>query len=145
MSTAPRTVTNADVLAFIGVNAIPRGYLYTLVWISQIKRDLKHSGLSASGRLELLDMLNSCTEHAWLSPGMVAAVEPMDDRALTIAAEAGKLGDGKVLDVYAKHFATFAALNPSLLAALEMIPGTRTPHDQGIERNILDEMQSLSQ
>lgn len=133
MSTAGRTVTNADVQAFVCANGIPPSYLYTMVWISEIKRDLGHPGLSATGRLELLDMLNSCTEHAWLSPGMVAAVEPMDDRALTIAAEAGKLGDGKVLDVYAKHFATFAALNPSLIAALEMMPATSSLKEEFAE------------
>jgi hypothetical protein len=39
--------------------------------------------------------------------------------------EARKLDAGKILDVFADHFATFAVLNPSLIAALEMIPGCR--------------------
>jgi hypothetical protein len=61
----------------------------------------------------------------------------MCDKALQIAAEAMKLGDGGfppeggarrpgTLDMFASHFMTFASLNPSLVTALKMLPGFRS-------------------
>jgi hypothetical protein len=61
----------------------------------------------------------------WLTNDMVAAIEPMDDQGYALASEARKLDAGKILDVFADHFATFAVLNPSLIAALKMMPGSR--------------------
>jgi hypothetical protein len=43
-----------------------------------------------------------------------------------------KLGDGAELDVFATHFETFALLNPSLMAALEMRPGMRRHQPEGL-------------
>ena len=49
----------------------------------------------------------------------------MDDKSYEIVSEARKLDAGKILDVFADHFPTFAVLNPSLITALEMLPGSR--------------------
>jgi hypothetical protein len=114
-------ITNADVTAFCGNNAIPRGYKYTIVHISLNKR-LARSDIPADERLRILEMLEvHDLDRIWLKTNMVAAIEPMDDRGYEIASEAHKLPEGKVLDVFADRFATFAVLNPSLIAALEML------------------------
>jgi hypothetical protein len=118
-------ITNADVEAFIGENAIPNGYLYTLVNISLSKRLLQDE-IPASDRLEVLESLEvDIIDSIWLKPEMVSAIAPMCDKGNQIVSEARPLGAGKTLDVFAKHFSTFAVLNPSLLAALQMMPGTR--------------------
>jgi hypothetical protein len=116
-------ITNADVDAFLGLNAIPRGYAYTIVNISLSKRLLQYD-MPAMERLKILQSLEVCdADRFWLTPEMVAAIEPMDDKGNEIVSEAGKLGAGKILDVFAEHFSTFAVLNPSLLAALKMLAG----------------------
>jgi hypothetical protein len=116
-------LTNADVKAFMIANAIPRGYAYTIVDISLNKRLLR-ADMPATERLKILEGLGG--DQNWLTREMVAAIEPMDDHGYELASEAHKLPEGKVLDVFADHFATFAVLNPSLIAALEMLPGCRT-------------------
>jgi hypothetical protein len=116
-------ITNADVKALTIGNCIPNGYLYVLVSISVSKRALQ-ADMPAGERLQILESLD-CNDDAWLSREMVAAVEPMDDKGYQLVHEARKLDSGKILDVFAKHFETFAALNPSLIAALEMLPGWR--------------------
>ena len=118
-------ITNADVTAFLIENAIPRGYAYTIVGISIDKRLLRDE-MPAKERLEILESLEvSASDRLWLTPEMVAAIEPMCDKGNEIVNEARRLDIGKILDVYAEHFPTFAVLNPSLIAAFRMIPGTR--------------------
>jgi hypothetical protein len=118
-------ITNADVTAFVVNNAIPRGYQYTIVHISLNKRLLR-ADMPARERLQILEGLEvDDLDRLWLTNDMVAAIEPMDDQGYALASEARKLDAGKILDVFADHFATFAVLNPSLIAALEMLPGSR--------------------
>lgn len=118
-------ITSADVDAMLIGNCIPAGYQYTIVNISLNKRWLQDQ-MPARQRLEILERLEvSESDRLWLTPGMVAAIEPMDDKSNEIVSEARKLEAGKILDVFVKHFPTFAVLNPSLIAALEMLPGIR--------------------
>jgi hypothetical protein len=91
--------TSADVGLFIAANAIPNGYMYTLVRISFDKRFLQ-TKLPTGTQLEILEGLE-ISGHHWLTPKMVAAIQPMCDKAMQIASEAGKLGPGKMLDVFA--------------------------------------------
>jgi hypothetical protein len=117
--------TNAGVEAFIALNAIPNGYLYTLVNISVSKRALQDD-MPVMERLEILQSLEVCgLDGVWLKPEMVAAIEPMDDKGNQLVIEASRLKPGPILDVFAKHFSTFAVLNPSLFAALQMLTGCR--------------------
>jgi hypothetical protein len=123
-------ITNADVTAFCGNNAIPRGYKYTIVHISLNKRWLR-SDMPANERLQILEMLEiDEIDRTWLTTDMIAAIEPMDDRGYEIASEALKLPMGKVLDVFADRFATFAVLNPSLLTALRLCVGPIPEHSR---------------
>ena len=104
-----------------------KGYAYTLVLISLDKRLLQDE-MPAWERLAILERLCKVpySDRLWLTPEMVAVVGPMDDKGYEIVNAARKLEPGKILDVFAEHFATFAVLNPSLIAALEMKPGCRT-------------------
>ncbi|UQR67710.1 hypothetical protein LRP30_21725 [Bradyrhizobium sp. C-145] len=70
-------------------------------------------------RLQFLTYLERMVDQ-WLTPEVIAMVEPMDDNGLELSKEAGKLGyKGRpsALDVYAEKFDVFAALNPSLQRA----------------------------
>jgi hypothetical protein len=119
-SAAP--ITNADVTAFLVENAIPRGYTYTIVLISLDKRLLQDE-MPARERLKILEHLEvSESDRIWLTSNMVAAIEPMCDKGNEIVSEARKLDPGKILDVFAEHFPTFAVLNPSLISVLQMSP-----------------------
>ena len=53
---------------------------------------------------------------------MIAAIQPMCEQGYEIVREAQSLGASKSLDVVAEVFPTFAMLNPSLVAALELSP-----------------------
>jgi hypothetical protein len=114
-------ITNADVKAFVVANAIPNGYQYTLVDILLNKRLLR-ADMPANERLKILEGLEGA-DQTWLTRETIAAVEPLCAKGYEIASEALKLNSGKALDVFSDHFATFASLNPSLIAALEMLPG----------------------
>jgi hypothetical protein len=106
---------------------IPCGYKYTLVVISEIKRTLAEK-IPAEFRLKFLEHLDKWAAddgRTWLTAEMIAAIEPMCDKGNEIAREAKKLPRGKFLDVYAETFSTFAVLNPSLIAALQMSPTFR--------------------
>jgi hypothetical protein len=105
----------------LAANCIPPGYLYSIVSISHTKRAL-------AGEMPLqerLAMLQGLETEPTFTPEQIAAVEPMCDKALEITGEAMKLGDGAELDVFARHFETFAVLNPSLMTALQMSPAYR--------------------
>jgi hypothetical protein len=118
-------ITKADVDAFLIGNCIPKGYAYTIVKISLDKR-LLLCDMQAAERLKILEGLDiDSSDQCWLTSSMIAAIEPMDDKGYELASEACKLADGKFLDVFAEHFGTFAVLNPSLIAALQMMPGCR--------------------
>jgi hypothetical protein len=120
-------MTPESIRAQLAGNCIPRGYMYTLVSISHTKRAL-------AGEMpphERLALLQSLASESTFTPEQIA-VAPMCDKALQITAEAMKLGDGAELDVSASHFETFALLNPSLMAALEMRPGMRRHQPKGL-------------
>jgi hypothetical protein len=132
-------ISNAAVMAFCADNVIPRGYKYTIVHISLNKR-LARSDMPADERLRILEMLEvHDLDRIWLKTDMVAAIEPMDDRGYEIASEAHKLPEGKVFDVFADRFATFAALNPSLLAALRLCSLGRGSQSAAQSRSIGEE------
>jgi hypothetical protein len=122
--TTAALITNADVTAFLSENAIPKGYAYTIVNISVNKRLLRDD-MPAKERLDLLESLEVSRDDLWLTPKMIATIEPMCDKGNEIVSEARRLDASKILDVFADHFSTFAVLNPSLIAALRMLPGCR--------------------
>jgi hypothetical protein len=119
-------LTAADVDATLIGNCIPAGYQYTIVNISLTKR-LLLCDMPAAERLKTLENLDIEGNERWLTPDMIATIEPMDDKGYELASEALKLADGKFLDVFAERFDTFAVLNPSLVAALQIMPGFRSP------------------
>lgn len=110
-------------------NAIPPGYQYTVVIVSITKRMLADD-IPPEWRLKFLERLDQMATDGndrWLTPQMVAAIEPMCDRGHELYSEAAKLDRGKpgrpgMLDALAKFFPAFAVLNPSLMTALEMEP-----------------------
>jgi hypothetical protein len=112
--------SNDDIREFLHDTCCPRGHQYTLVLISLTKRILKEE-MPASYRLQFLEHLEKIGDK-WLTAEMVASIEPVCDKGYEIIREVQKLGANKALDVYAKHFKTFATLNPSLLSALEQSP-----------------------
>jgi hypothetical protein len=114
-------MTSESIRDFLIRNAIPPGYLYSIVSISHTKRALAGEMLPG----ERLALLQSLASESTFTPEQIAAVEPMCDKALQITGEAMKLGDGAELDVFANHFTTFALLNPSLFTVLEMLPYRR--------------------
>lgn len=109
-------------------NAIPRGYAYTLVVVSLIKRWVNQD-IPDEYRLKFLEWFDRMKggPYQWLTADMIAAVSPMCDRGYEIYSEASKLDRGKpgkpgMFDALAKFFPAFAVLNPSLITALEMGP-----------------------
>ncbi|RXG86493.1 hypothetical protein [Bradyrhizobium zhanjiangense] len=96
------------------------GHRYTLVLVSLTKRCLQ-AEMPAEMRLQFLQHLDKMTDQ-WITPGVIAIIEPMDEKGLELSKEAEKLGyDGRpsALDVYAEKFDVFAALNPSLQRAYD--------------------------
>ncbi|TQF28786.1 hypothetical protein [Bradyrhizobium sp. UNPA324] len=95
------------------------GHKYTLVCASLAKHALTAEDMPPAMRLQFLTYLERMVDQ-WLTPEVIAMVEPMDDKGLELSKEAGKLGyKGRpsALDVYAEKFDVFAALNPSLQRA----------------------------
>lgn len=115
-------MSTEEIADFLGRTATPNGYMYTLVLASRTKRVLQAKGLPEESRLEFLNHLENMID-TWLTPEMIAAIEPMDDRGEQMASEIMKVGPKKALDLYAKSFVAFAALNPSLIGVLKMSPG----------------------
>ncbi|MCK1627837.1 hypothetical protein IVA98_32945 [Bradyrhizobium sp. 160] len=96
------------------------GHRYTLVMASLTKRCLQGK-LPAEMRLEFLQHLEKMTD-TWLTPEVIAIVEPMEAKGIELSEEARKLGwKGRpnALDVFAQKFDVFAALNPSLQRAYD--------------------------
>jgi hypothetical protein len=96
------------------------GHRYTLVCASVAKHALK-SEMPAEMRLQFLSLLEKMVDQ-WLTPEIIAMVEPIDDSGLELSMEAGKLGYRAypgALDVFARKFDVFAALNPSLQRAYD--------------------------
>jgi hypothetical protein len=122
-------MTPENVKQFCIENCIPIGYKYSLVMVSITKRALA-GDIPSEFRMKFLDHLDKLTapsESFWLTADMIAAVEPMCDKGDELAREAQVLGSSKFLDAYAEFFPAFAALNPSLITALEMLPHRRRP------------------
>ena len=94
--------------------ALSYGQTYCVILVSLDKRLLLRE-LSTRERLEILERLESFGQI--LTPEAVAKVEPICDKALLMTREIMKLDAKQALDVYAKNFPAFAALNPSLLDA----------------------------
>lgn len=106
---------------------VPRGYMHHMLAIALGKRILADDDLRLGDRLYVLEMINALTD-SYISPEMLAAIQPMSDTELTIFREAKSLdADGeklgqasfKVLTSW-KVFNYFLALNPSLLVAIKM-------------------------
>jgi hypothetical protein len=114
------SMSTAEVEEFLKGTCTPVGYKYTLVLVSVTKRVLQ-SEMPEEYRLKFLGHLDKMIDN-WLTPEMIAASEPMDDRGEELAREVRKLGPNKALDVYANMFVVFAALNTSLIEALKMSP-----------------------
>jgi hypothetical protein len=112
--------SDEDISAFLCDTCCPVGHQYTLVLVSLTKRLLEEE-MPAAYRLQFLEHLEKIGDK-WLTAEMVAAVEPVCDKGYEIIREVQKLGAKKALNVYAKHFKTFAGLNPSLIAALKTSP-----------------------
>jgi hypothetical protein len=111
-----------EIKGFLEREYIPKGHKYMLVLASVTKRVLKDE-LPQEWRLQFLGHLEKMSRgEQWLTPEMIAAVEPMDDKGEEIAREIRKVGPQKALDVYADTFTAFATLNPSLIEALKMSP-----------------------
>jgi len=116
-----------DLGALLRKMCCPRGYQYTLVIVSIMKRYLGGK-LPTSFRLEFLEWLEKMAadeNRLWLTQEMIANIEPMCDKGYEIVREAQKLDARKRLDVYADVFKTFAKLNPSLIEALKQSPTYR--------------------
>jgi hypothetical protein len=92
--------------------------------------------LSESWRLELLRHLDGMLD-VWLTPEMIAALEPMDNKGEKLAAEIRKVGQKvgqmKALDVCADTFVAFASLNPSLIEVLKMGPSYRYRYQEAAQ------------
>jgi hypothetical protein len=96
------------------------GGQYTLVVISLTKRALAGE-MPINMRLEFLQHLEKLTDQ-WLTPEVIAMVEPIDNRGYDLSREAAKLGykaRPSAFDIYAQKFDVFAALNPSLRRAYD--------------------------
>ena len=96
------------------------GHRYTLVLASLTKRCLQ-AKMPPKMQLEFLQHLDKMTDQ-WITPQIIAMIEPMDDEGLELSLEAKKLGftgQPNALDVYANKFDVFAALNPSLRRAYD--------------------------
>ena len=118
-------MTKEEIEKFCSDCCIPCGFKYTLVVISETKQMLEEE-IPAEYRLKFLEHLDQMSldrERVWLTAEMIAAVGPMCNKGYEIAREAKKLPGGKFLDLYAENFSTFAVLNPSLIAALKLLPG----------------------
>lgn len=97
------------------------GHRYTLVMASTVKWALQSENMPAEMRLEFLRHLDKMTDQ-WLTAEVIAMIEPIDKDGLKLYDEIAKLGWKQVardgaLDVLAKKFDVFAALNPSLQKA----------------------------
>ena len=120
-----------EIERFLANTACSAGQRYTLVLASLTKRILAEE-MPPEYRvkfLEHLDKMRQGEDRKWLTADMIAALEPMCDKAAEIASEMRKLGP-KALDAYAKFFSTFAALNPSLVAVLKMSPAYQNERAQ---------------
>jgi hypothetical protein len=117
-------MTPEEIREFVSLNAMPNGHMFTLVLASHTKRMLQ-GNLPEEWRLLFLNHLDKMID-TWLTSEMIAALEPMDARGQAIVIEIMKVGPQKALDLYAKSFVTFAALNPSLIGVLKMSPGYRS-------------------
>ena len=114
--------TIQEINAFLCDNAVPVGHKCTLVLASLTKRLLEDE-MPANYRLQFLEHLEKMVRGSGgLTEEMIAAVQPMCEQGYEIVREAQSLGASKSLDVVAEVFPTFAMLNPSLVAALELSP-----------------------
>jgi hypothetical protein len=107
---------------FLKKNLTPPAWRYTLVLASVTKRLLGFD-IPLKFRQAYLDHLEKMTVGSdWCNADVITAVGPMDDAGYEMICEIGNLGWKKGLDVAAEMFASFAALNPSLIEALKSTP-----------------------
>ena len=125
------SMTASAIDDFLKRNCIPRGYKYTLVLASITKRILLQE-MPESYRFEFLRHLEKMVD-TWLTPEMIAALDPMDDKGEEVAREIRKVGPNKALDVYADTFVLLASLNPSLIEVLKMLPGCQCRNEAMID------------
>ena len=104
---------------------IPPGYQHLLLVIAYIKRVLVVCGMKAGERLHYLEWLNKQTDN-YISPEMLAIIEPMSNAEMAMMHEAQSLDPKgsnsesfKILTRW-NVFNSFLALNPSILAAIKL-------------------------
>jgi hypothetical protein len=104
----------------------PAGYIHLMLWASAAKRALQWE-MKPGKRLKLLEKLNSLTDN-YLTPEMLAIIEPMCDTQVEMMNEArsldredDRLGQAS-FDVLTswRVFKHFRRLNQSLLAAIKL-------------------------
>jgi hypothetical protein len=104
---------------------VPPGYQHLLLVIAYIKRVLVICEMKAGERLHHLEWLNKQTDN-YVSPEMLAIIEPMSDAEMAMMHEARSLdqkgSDAKSFAILTrwKVFHSFLALNPSILAAIKL-------------------------
>jgi hypothetical protein len=104
---------------------VPTGYQHLLLVIAYIKRALVLCEMKAGERLHHLEWLNKQTDN-YISPEMLAIIEPMSDAEIAMMHEARSLdqneSDSKSFEILTnwKVFNSFLALNPSILAAIRL-------------------------
>jgi hypothetical protein len=107
------------------IKMTPLGWRWTLVMIAHGKRMISHPNCRDDLRLLVLEKFEQMTLDSWLTAEMIFAVDPMPDEGEAIIKESIKCGWRTAFDVWAKAdvFTAFAAINPSLLRALELRKG----------------------
>jgi hypothetical protein len=105
---------------------VPPGYQHLLLVIAYIKRVLVVCEMKAGERLYHLEWLNKQTDNNYISPEMLAIIEPMSDAEMAMMHEARSLdqkgSDAKSFEILTrwKVLNSFLALNPSILAAIKL-------------------------
>jgi hypothetical protein len=113
---------NEETEVLLMASCCPFGHRYTLVLISLTKRLLAEE-MPAAYRMQFLKHLEKMgAQDMLITADVIAAVEPVCDEGYEMIREAQELSTNKALDAYAKFLPAFAALNPSLMAALKLSP-----------------------
>jgi hypothetical protein len=105
---------------FFGLSRLDRAQL---VLISLVNYALQ-TGLSPDWRVKYLEHLDKMTGdpvgdngmRALITHKIINSIDPICDRGWELALEAQRAGPFGSLEIYADAFATFVALNPSLIA-----------------------------
>jgi hypothetical protein len=105
---------------------IPAGYSHLMLWAAAAKATLRLQ-MKPGKRLRLLELLNGLTDN-WLTPEMLAMIEPAGETELAMIAEArsldredDRLGQASFnMLTNPQVVAHFMRLNPSLVKAAKL-------------------------